>query len=79
MFNLFFVQIKHLENTVHFIQPLFESVKTKILFNNFLLMNNEHQTGISLTFFGIKYRSYAMLEVKAFRLTRHLHLTNLLF
>lgn len=59
-------QIKSLESTVYSVQPLFESATTKISFSNLLTMNSQHQTAISLTFFGIKYNSHAILEVCTF-------------
>ena len=56
-------KIKKLENTIHHIQPLFESASIKLSFNNFLSMNSGHQCDISLTFLKIPYDSNAMLEV----------------
>ena len=48
--------------------PLFKGVEIKIQLNNFLILNNQHQGGISFTFLkSLKHSSISMIEVCVFR------------
>ena len=58
------VQLKALENTIHHVQPFFNGMRTKMSLNNFLLVNNPQQAGISLTFLGLRYSTYSIMLVR---------------